>query len=70
MCWLLDLGSRKKSIRESLSHFFVDVRVETSMINNSCSVLDSQTNLQPMATTGDLDITNGPINIDFDDQRP
>ncbi|AOW98842.1 hypothetical protein BJP34_04690 [Moorena producens PAL-8-15-08-1] len=70
MCWLLDLGSWKKSIRESPSHFFVDVRVETSMINNSCSVLDSQTNLQPMATTGDLDITNGPINIDFDDQRP
>ncbi|NEP98624.1 hypothetical protein [Moorena sp. SIO3F7] len=106
MCWLLDLGSRKKSIRESPSHFFVDVRVETSMINNSCSVLDSLCNLQPnpnqedhtgatsqgivvisplddletgedLATTGDLDITNGPINvkppiesqriIDFDD---
>ncbi|AOY79520.2 hypothetical protein BJP36_05900 [Moorena producens JHB] len=66
------------------------------MINNSCSVLDSQSNLQPnpnqghqtgatsqgivvisplddletgedLATTGDLDITDGPINIDFDD---
>lgn len=47
------------------------------MINNSFSVLDSQTNLQPMATTGDLDITDGSINvepptesqriIDFDD---
>ena len=109
MCWLLDLGSRKKSIRESPSHFFVDVRVETSMINNSCSVLDSLCNLQPnpnqghqtgatsqgivvisplddletgedLATTGDLDITNGPINvepptesqriIDFDDIDP
>lgn len=77
MCWLLDLGSQKKSIRESPSHLFVDVRVETSMINNSFSVLDSQTNLQPMATTGNLNITNGSINfeppiesqriIDFDD---
>ncbi|NEP47912.1 MAG: hypothetical protein F6K65_03420 [Moorea sp. SIO3C2] len=77
MSWLLDLGSQKKSIRESLSHFFVDVRVETSMINNSFSVLNSQSNLQPMATTGDLDITNSSINveppiesqriIDFDD---
>ncbi|WP_287257437.1 hypothetical protein [Moorena sp. SIO4E2] len=47
------------------------------MINNSFSVLNSQSNLQPMATTGDLDITNSSINveppiesqriIDFDD---